>query len=359
MIVPACEKMPFSTLEKIFEIASNGATIIFESLPLEANGLQDSKSDKIKRMQIFLAAKLNPDKKMPLQEISLSKGKIYVGNIEEALSKIKMEGEELTKIGLKFIKRNNGQNATYFISNNTAKDIDEKIELITKAPYVTFTNPLNGVNGVVPFEKTANGVKGRMQLKSGESIIVSCMNGLYSNATAWKYTEPAGTPINLENNKWDLHFTEGGSILPKDKTMNQIQPWTNFAEDSTTETFSGTGVYTTSFTIANKADDYLLQLDKLYESARVIVNGKDAGIVWSLPYELKIGKYIKQGENKISIEVCNLMANRIRQMDKNGEVWRNYHEINFVNINYKPFDASNWKVMPSGLDGEIKLIPLK
>ena len=53
------------------------------------------------------------------------------------------------------------------------------------------------------------------------------------------------------------------------------------------------------------------------------------------------------------------MANRIRNMDRNGEVWRNYHEINFVNINYKNFDAANWKVQPSGLDGEVKLIPLK
>ena len=102
-----------------------------------------------------------------------------------------------------------------------------------------------------------------------------------------------------------------------------------------------------------------MQLDKLYESARIIINGKDAGLIWSLPYELKVGKFLKEGKNTISIEVCNLMANRMRNMDRNGEVWRNYHEINFVNINYKNFDASNWKVMPSGLDGAIILSALK
>ncbi|WP_312824893.1 hypothetical protein [Epilithonimonas sp.] len=45
-------------------------------------------------------------------------------------------------------------------------------------------------------------------------------------------------------------------------------------------------------------------------------------------------------------------------MDQNKIQWRNYHEINFVNIDYKPFDATNWNVQISGLDGEIQLIPV-
>jgi len=35
------------------------------------------------------------------------------------------------------------------------------------------------------------------------------------------------------------------------------------------------------------------------------------------------------------------------------------NEINFVNINYKPFDASNWPLTPSGLLGPITLVPLR
>jgi hypothetical protein len=61
-------------------------------------------------------------------------------------------------------------------------------------------------------------------------------------------------------------------------------------------------------------------MDKLHESARIIINGKDAGLIWSLPYEMKIGKYLKAGTNTISVEFVNLMANRIRNMDRNGLV---------------------------------------
>jgi hypothetical protein len=62
------------------------------------------------------------------------------------------------------------------------------------------------------------------------------------------------------------------------------------------------------------------------------------------------------GDNQIEIEVANLQANRIRWMDQQGKVWRNFHEINFVNINYQPFDASGWEVMPSGLTGPVRLL---
>jgi hypothetical protein len=72
-----------------------------------------------------------------------------------------------------------------------------------------------------------------------------------------------------------------------------------------------------------------------------------------------VGKYLKQGENTITIEVANLMANRIRYMDKNKIEWRRYHEINFVNINYKNFDAADWNVRPSGLEGPVTITALK
>jgi hypothetical protein len=95
------------------------------------------------------------------------------------------------------------------------------------------------------------------------------------------------------------------------------------------------------------------------ESARVWVNGQDAGILWSIPFGIRIGKYLKAGPNTLTIEVVNLMANRIRDMDRKGIEWRKYHEINFVNINYKPFDASGWQPQPSGLLGPVTITPLK
>ena len=58
------------------------------------------------------------------------------------------------------------------------------------------------------------------------------------------------------------------------------------------------------------------------------------------------------------MEVTNVAANRIRDLDRRGVKWRNFYDINFVNINYKPFDASNWPLADSGLLGPVRLVPV-
>jgi hypothetical protein len=343
LLVPACEKMPVATLKNIIRLAKAGATVILEQFPKDVPGFNSPEKGK-QELNALMS--------------EIKNGKIIIGNVTSSLNALNILPEPMATKQLKFIRRNTADGKYYFIVNNTANDIDEKVELQAPANTVLRMDPLNGDINLLPGEKKTNTTAVRLQLKSGESIILKLSNKAES-APAYKYAAPAGEALHLQNNKWTLSFTAGGPQLPATKQMTGIKPWTSFTEDSTTQSFSGTGVYTTTFTIKNKAADYLLQLDNLYESAKVIINGKDAGLIWSLPYELKVGSLLKEGSNTISIEVCNLMANRIRDMDRKGEVWRNYHEINFVNINYKDFDASKWKVQPSGLDGAVQLIPLK
>ena len=120
-----------------------------------------------------------------------------------------------------------------------------------------------------------------------------------------------------------------------------------------------TGVYTNAIDV-NKAntDDWILDLADVRESARVYINHNYVGTLWAVPYRLKVGKWLKEGNNIIEIEVTNLPANRISEMDKKGEKWRIFNEINVVNLNYKDIPYNNWQPMPSGLNGDVKLIPI-
>ena len=95
------------------------------------------------------------------------------------------------------------------------------------------------------------------------------------------------------------------------------------------------------------------------ESARVTLNGKPAGTAWSVPFRLNVGALLRPGRNRIEIEVTNLAANRIRDLDRRKVEWKVMREINFVNINYKPFDAADWPLTPSGLLGPVTLTPLR
>ncbi|MFT7162573.1 MAG: hypothetical protein ACI9GZ_003765, partial [Bacteroidia bacterium] len=59
--------------------------------------------------------------------------------------------------------------------------------------------------------------------------------------------------------------------------------------------------------------------------------------------------------NHLEIVVRNTSANRIRLLDKQGVLWKKFYDINFVDITYAPFDASEWPPQPSGLMGPVKL----
>jgi len=354
LVIPELTYLPESTLKNILELAQNGASIIFQNEPKDIPGNFEVEK---RRTQLKSLWNQIPFQNQPgnVKMASFGKGKIVLSSdVSKALEYLKIEREKLTDTGLKFVRRQFDGGKYYYIVNHTSKEINEFVPLNYSGKQVALMNPENGNFGVAEIQN--NSV--RIQLKSGESLIIQASENTDITIPKWKYIEKTDTSIVL-NQPWQLTFKEGGPELPKSKTLDKLQPWTNFTEDLSTQSFSGTGVYTTSFKLKkNKADDFVLKFDKLYESAKVIVNGQDAGIVWSIPFEINIGKYLKKGNNTIQIEVCNLMANRIKYMDENKIQWRNYHEINFVNIDYKPFDASNWKVQPSGLDGEIQLIPI-
>jgi len=63
-------------------------------------------------------------------------------------------------------------------------------------------------------------------------------------------------------------------------------------------------------------------------------------------------------DQSVEVEVTNLAANRIRDLERRGVEWKRFHNINFVNIRYKEFDASEWPVRDSGLLGPVRLAPL-
>ncbi|MFT4203837.1 MAG: glycosyl hydrolase [Chitinophagaceae bacterium] len=357
LLVPTVDRLPLGTWKNLLRLANEGATIILQQLPQDVSGFNNM--DKQKAELIASEAALSFSQNTTMKTATVGKGKIVLGSFQEALNYLNVYPESMAVDGLRFIRRRTDDAFYYFIVNFTEQDFDKTIALQNDAKSVLLMNPLDGTVSQLPFTTTNRKASFRLQLKSGQSMIVM-LSDKKETATRYQFLSASAHVIDLTNNLWNIRFKEGGPILPKEKNIKGVQPWTAFTEDSTTQSFSGTGIYTTTFQLKKKdAKDYLLQFDKLYESAKVFVNGKDAGLLWSLPFELKIGSLLNNGQNTIRIEVCNLMANRIRDMDRNKQIWRNYNEINFVNANYETFDASDWKVQPSGIGGSVRIIPLK
>jgi hypothetical protein len=88
------------------------------------------------------------------------------------------------------------------------------------------------------------------------------------------------------------------------------------------------------------------------------VNGKDYGMLITPPFRVVVNN-LKPAGNILEVEVTSVDANRIRDLDRRGVPWKTFHDINIVDINYKPFDAANWPLTDCGLLGPVTLTPVK
>ena len=122
----------------------------------------------------------------------------------------------------------------------------------------------------------------------------------------------------------------------------------------------GTGAYTTHLKLTKKqaAAKWRIDLGDVRESARVYINDVFVGCAWAVPFVLDCQDALRAGDNEIRIEVTNLPANRIAQMDRDGIKWRKFNEINIVDINYKKTGYENWAPVPSGLASTVRLVPI-
>ncbi|MFT3737797.1 MAG: glycosyl hydrolase [Breznakibacter sp.] len=352
LIVPECALMPLETLEKLIALAGSGARVVFEKLPDDVPGY-GSLSERRQRFRSLLAP-LSFHETTNGSVAKTGTGEIIVSkDLASALKSVGVSRETLTDTGLSFARRRIDNGYYYFVTNLTATAIDAYVPLERHASQVVIMDPMNGRFGLAAVESGAGGMKVRLQLKSGESTILK-LTDKTSEISAWDYLPPVLATTEISG-PWKLEFIKGGPVLPKPLELPQATYWTMLG-DADMDNFSGTAAYSAKFNIDTPlAKRYRLRFDNLRESARVFVNGHEAGVVWALPFIAEVGDYVRVGENHIRIEVANLMANRIRYMDRNGIEWRKFHEINFVNIAYKPFDATNWEIQPSGLAGPVML----
>ena len=133
--------------------------------------------------------------------------------------------------------------------------------------------------------------------------------------------------------------------------------WTDLPGENVANTM-GTACYTYRFRLSAEADEWLLSLGDVRESARVRINGHDAGTLWAVPFRTKVGRWLHEGTNLIEVEVTNLPANRIADMDRRGVEWRIFEDINVAKLNYKKGTYIDWEPMPSGLNGTVRLVPI-
>ncbi len=351
IIVPGVKRMPADVLAHLEKLVRNGATVVFiggmpEDVPGYGN-LEARRKAFNKAMERLEAASKS------------GTGRVIIGDdYGKTLALCGVQPEEVkTQHGMQYIRRSNDKGHHYFISALQSEGLDAWVTLSVADADAMIFDPVTGQKGRAATRTTDEGLQVYLQLKSGQSLIVQTFTAPVE-ADNWCYLQPQTLALTLDHG-WTLDFVESAPSISGTFDIDEPRSWTTLDTPHATTTMA-TGRYTLQFDLpAIAADEWVLDLGDVRESARVRINGKDAGTAWCVPFQLTVGQYLKLGKNTIEVEVTNLPANRIAELDRQQVPWRRFKEINVVDLNYKKTGYAHWEPLPSGLNGQVKLIPMK
>jgi len=378
IVVPECKFIPLETFKQLLALAENGASVIFQNqLPTDVSG--NSNLEKQRAEFKELLAKLPDLRNEPVGGKATSysevltqqtgKGRVLLSKPINFSTTLSLLGAGDEFAGLSFVRRSFNGGWNYFVANRATTNFDGWFELSRPAESILILDPMTGKIGVAARNAEA---KIHLQLAAGESVILRAFADKKVEGPAWTYWQTNGQPVEITG-PWNVKFILGGLTLPADFQTARLASWTTFP-DTNAQAFAGTAKYQTTFDAprrdelhespnqesktgtrgARPSDNFYLDLGDVRQSARVKVNGKDYGTLITPPFRVVVDN-LKPAGNRLEVEVTSVAANRIRDLDRRGVPWKTFRDINFVDINYKPFDASNWPLTDCGLLGPVTL----
>lgn len=310
LVLPQLETMRPEILKKIKELLLAGANIMGPA-PTHSPSMANypAADQEIKA----LATELWGDGTESVR--SVGQGRLFASttSMQPVLDELKVKADfsVTSKTPVLFIHRTTDEGDIYFVSNQSDKpiQIDPSFRIAGKAPELW--NPLTKEIRMLP-EFTCSGeiTTVPMALDGHESAFVIFRKKGTPKATSAK-NYPEKEVLATVSSPWTVTF-EAGKRGPENAVQfTELQDWTQHADPSI-RYFSGKAVYTNKIVLDEIPRKSLyLDLGKVMVMAKVKINGKYAGGVWTTPYRLPINEFLQKGENQIEVEVANNWMNRL------------------------------------------------
>jgi len=341
LLVPQVHRMSVDTVSQLDGLARRSAHVLFQSLPEDVPGHGDLEPRRSQLRQMLADPAWST--------------RIAGPDLAGELTKLGIAAEGASAAKLAHVRRARADGYDYFFANLGADAFDAWLPLAKPARAALLMDPLSGRLGTAALKGNS---RVYLQLAGGQSLLLRTFDKRPGVPVlpAWRYVARAGNGYPIPG-EWQVEFRNGGPALPAPLRMQGLRSWTEF-DDPALASFSGTARYRIEFDAPAVAAAWLLDLGDVREAARVTLNGEPVGNAWSRPFELQLPGTLRPRGNVLEIDVTNLPANRVRDLDLRRVDWKVMKEIDLVNLRYKPFDASGWPVAPAGLLGPVRLVPL-
>jgi hypothetical protein len=323
LVLPAFETMTPALLKKIAELVDQGATIV--GLPPKKSPSLSGYPDCDVELQT-LAQKLwgEVDTPSTLAVRPFGKGQIVWGetlktNIDRLYPHYSVTEEILSDSippdfastgDVRYAHRIDGDIDIYFVSNRAPQSIAPLCRFRVTGKQPELWHPVTGKISALPeykVEKNLTSIPLKFDVHEGYFIVFR----REARKTSRSSNFPTQKTIDTLDAAWAVSFDPkwGG---PESTVFDNLHDWT-VDPDPGIKYYSGTAIYQQTFDMPDTktSGNLYLNLGKVKNIARVSLNGKDLGTVWTAPWQAEITGVVKSKNNTIKIEVTNLWSNRL------------------------------------------------
>jgi len=236
-----------------------------------------------------------------------------LGDAPEDFSVFKPQGG----LGLKSIHRRQGTTDVYFVANTERSAGSAWCAFGVAGRQPELWDPVTGtMRSLAQFEERAGRTLVPLEFAPAQSFFVVFRKTVASASKAPRGNFPVLQPALTIGGDWQLHFDPkwGGPTNPV--RFADLEDWTHRPEPGI-KYYSGTSLYRKTFDYpiaapGTRHSPVVLSLGTVHHLSRVRLNGRDLGVVWTAPWEMRVpAGLLKRYRNQLEIEVVNVWANRL------------------------------------------------
>jgi hypothetical protein len=237
----------------------------------------------------------------------------------------------------------------YFITNQSEEEINFTPSFRVKGMKPQLWDAVTGeIRELNEYVEEEGRIKVPIKMLAHQSWFIVFTNNSGGNK-GYEKNFPEFKQINEIEAQWTVDF-HNKDIAPESPVeFESLTDWSK-SENDKIKYYSGTATYETEFSISKIPgnSDLYINLGEVSVMAKVKLNGNEVGGTWMAPYRLKVTDYLKEGTNKIEIEVVNLWRNQLIKNKKLPKEERyTWHIVDDIKRGEEPH--------PSGLLGPVTL----
>lgn len=354
LVLPNLETMRPELLAKIKKLVEKGALVLGPK-PLRSPSYENypSADREVKKLADELWGDVDGVK---VKYASYGKGMIMNGmSLEEVFSLIHYIPDFGTTVNTPVLynHRDLGKTQVYFVTNQSDSTVIVAPKFRVKNRIPELWEPVSGNVRVLPsFASEGEATIVPLKLEAYESafVVFRSVGQKETDKPDVNLNYPIPSEVYEVDTPWILTFDSIKKGPREDIRMNILSDLST-SKDERIKYYSGSIHYSTTIQFPQKITkgEWFLRLTDVAVMAKVKINGKYIGGVWTAPYKLKITDGVLQpGNNTLDIEVVNTWVNRLV-----GDSFLPVDERS----TYIPFNTwtPHAELQKSGLIGDVKL----